>query len=188
LILLQHPPTYTLGARGDERHLLLEEAAYARRGAEVVRCDRGGDVTFHGPGQVVGYPILDLRALGLGPVAYVRGLEQTIIGGLATFGLTASRIAGRPGVWAGNAKIASIGVRIAGGVSTHGFALNVTADLGYFRDIVPCGLPDIEVTSMEREGVPAAIEAVEDALIHSFSGVFDMEPASSREYAGAAVA
>jgi lipoate-protein ligase B len=148
LLLLEHPPTYTLGVRGKQEHLLLDEGALARLGASAVRVDRGGDVTFHGPGQLVGYPILDLSRWGEGPLWYVRALEAVLIEALAAFGVAAERSPGRPGVWAGGAKIASIGVHVSRGVTSHGFALNVDPDLRYFRHIVPCGLPDVSVTSM----------------------------------------
>ncbi|HYM15641.1 MAG TPA: lipoyl(octanoyl) transferase LipB [Dehalococcoidia bacterium] len=150
LILLEHPPVYTLGARGNTEHLLLAQEAYLSRGAEVVRSDRGGDVTFHGPGQLVGYPILDVRRWGGGPATYVRGLEALLIDVLARFGIVASRRESRPGVWVGGDKIAAIGVRVSRGVTTHGFALNVSTDLAYFKHIVPCGLADAGVTSMRE--------------------------------------
>jgi lipoyl(octanoyl) transferase len=150
LALIQHQPVYTLGARADTSNVLASEAALAARGAEVVAVDRGGDVTFHGPGQLVAYPILDLRQRNIRPVSYVRLLEQTVIDTLEQFGLIAERESGRPGVWIGGAKVAAVGVRVQGGISTHGLALNVAPDLGWFDAIVPCGLPDAEVTSMAR--------------------------------------
>jgi lipoate-protein ligase B len=176
LILLQHPPTYTLGVRGSTAHVLEPEIALAARGASVVRTDRGGDVTFHGPGQCVAYPIIDLRDLGIGPAAYVRTLEQIIIDVLAAFGLDGARSTGRPGVWVRDAKIAAIGVRISGGVSTHGFALNVTTDLSWFEAIVPCGISDAGVTSMARElDESIAIDDVESNIAASFARIFDAE-------------
>lgn len=177
LILLEHPPTYTLGSRGKAEHLLLSEEAFLRRGAAVHRTDRGGDVTYHGPGQIVGYPILDLRALGLGPVAYVRALESVLIDVLSRFGIVAERSDRNHGVWVGDAKIAAIGVRVSRGVTTHGFALNVNTDLSYFRDIVPCGMPDAGVTSMQRlTGETFAMREVEDAIIDAFAVEFGFEP------------
>jgi len=149
LILLEHPPTYTLGARGNTQHLLLTREAYARRGAAVVHSDRGGDVTFHGPGQIVGYPIVNLRARGDGPLWYVRALEETLIATLRGYGIEAGRRDGARGAWCGDAKIAAIGVRVSGGVTMHGFALNVNTDLSWFDDIVACGLRDSSVTSMQ---------------------------------------
>ena len=180
LILLEHPPTYTLGSRGNAANILLSEERLRRLGADVVRSDRGGDVTFHGPGQIVGYPILDLRAMGLGPVAYVRGLEATLIDVLASYGIVAGRVAGRPGVWVGDAKIAAIGVRISGGVSTHGFALNVNSDLSYFDHIIPCGLADASVTSMQKlTGERFGLDAVIDAIVDSFEAQFGMQRAGA---------
>jgi lipoyl(octanoyl) transferase len=176
LILLEHPPVYTLGGRGKDEHVLLSAEALRARGADVVRCDRGGDVTFHGPGQIVGYPILDLRRYDQGPVWYVRSLEAMLIDVLAGFGIAAERSAGRPGVWAGDEKIAAIGVRVSGGVTTHGFALNVNTDLSYFAHIVPCGIPNAGVTSMQRHaGTLLDLRAVEDAVAASFGRQFGLD-------------
>jgi lipoyl(octanoyl) transferase len=167
LLLLEHPPTYTIGARGKHEHMLAGEETLARIGAAVRLADRGGDVTFHGPEQLVGYPILDLRRWGEGPVWYVRSLEETLLLTLAELGLEGERVDGSPGVWCGGAKIASIGVHVSRGITTHGFALNVNVDLSYFEHIVPCGLAGVDVTSMKRllgrtidmDGVMAACES-----------------------------
>lgn len=182
LMLLQHPPVYTLGARGKTAHLLLTDDAYRARGADVIATDRGGDVTFHGPGQVVAYAILDLRRAGLGAAAYVRVLESILIDVLAPFGIEGGRSPGRPGVWVGDDKIAAIGVRVSRGVTTHGVALNVNTDIDYFDDIVPCGLTGAGVTSMQRQlacAVPLA--DVEDALAGGFARAFGwaIEPAAT---------
>jgi lipoate-protein ligase B len=176
LAVLQHPPVFTLGMRADGRHLLTPAAALERRGAHVVAVDRGGDVTFHGPGQLVAYPILDLRARGLGPASYVRLLEAALIETLAAFGVAGERVRGRPGVWAGGAKVAAIGVRIRDGVSTHGLALNVATDLSWFEAIVPCGLPDVRVTSLSQllGGAPPH-EAVEETFVGAFARTFGVE-------------
>lgn len=188
LILLEHPPVYTLGVRGRDANLLLPLDAYAARGAEVHRTDRGGDVTFHGPGQLVGYPILDLRRYGEGPVWYVRSIEAMLIDVLARFGIVADRSPGRPGVWAGEEKVAAIGVRVSRGVTTHGFALNVNTDLVWFRDIVPCGLPAAGVTSMQAlTGETFAMRDVEGEVIDAFARRFDAELAEEQA-AGAPVA
>lgn len=177
LILLQHPPVYTLGVRGKTEHLLLSQEAYLSRGAEVVRSDRGGDVTYHGPGQLVGYPILDLRAYGQGPVWYVRTLESLLIDVMSCFGIVAGRAAGRPGVWVGNEKIAAIGVRVSRGVTTHGFALNVNTDLSYFAHIVPCGIAGAGVTSMQRlTGETFDLREVEDQVADAFARQFGLAP------------
>jgi len=176
LLLLEHPPTYTLGPRGKEEHLLLDEAAFASLGAAVHRVDRGGDVTFHGPGQLVGYPVLDLRRWRQGPLWFVRSLEATLIEALATFGIAGQRVPKRPGVFAGDAKIAAIGVRVSRGITSHGFALNVHPDLRYFSYIVPCGLPDVRVTSMaELLGHAPAMNDVMDAVVDSFARIFEIE-------------
>jgi lipoyl(octanoyl) transferase len=176
LLLLEHPPTYTLGVRGRQEHLLLDEAALAELGASVYRVDRGGDVTFHGPGQLVGYPILDLERWNQGPVWYVGSLEAVLIEALATFGIGAQRVPGRPGVWVRKAKIAAIGVRISRGITSHGFALNVNPDLSYFSHIIPCGLQDIAITSMAQElGWAPEMDTVIDAVIDAFRRVFPVE-------------
>jgi len=176
LLLLEHPPTYTLGARGRQEHLLLSEDALAALGARVYRIDRGGDVTFHGPGQLVGYAILDLRRWRQGPLWFVRSLEATLVDALAAFGISGHRVPKRPGVFAGGAKVAAIGVRVSRGITTHGFALNVAPDLRYFSHIVPCGLPDVRVTSMaELLGRAPAMDDVIDAVVDAFARVFEIE-------------
>lgn len=174
IALLEHPPIYTLGARGNREHLLATPDALAARGASVVPTDRGGDITFHGPGQLVAYPILNVRARSLGAATYVRRLETVVIDTLDAFGIAADRVEGRPGVWVGDAKIAAIGVRITRGISRHGLALNVSTDLGWFGEIVPCGIPDAEVTSMDRllGGAPP-MRVVEDAMARAFECAFD---------------
>lgn len=176
LLLLEHPPTYTLGVRGQQEHLLLGEDALAELGATVHQVHRGGDVTFHGPGQLVGYPILNLERWNQGPVWYVRSLEAVLIEALAAFGISARRAPSRPGVWLGKAKIAAIGVRISRGITSHGFALNVNPDLTYFSHIIPCGLEDVVITSMAQElGWIPEMNAVMEAVIRSFARVFPVE-------------
>ena len=176
LILLQHPPTYTLGVRAKSEHLLVSEEALAQLGARVYRVDRGGDVTFHGPGQIVGYPIFRLDAWGEGPLWYVRGLETALIDTLAALGIAAGRVQGRPGVWVDAAKVAAIGVRVSRGVTSHGFALNVNPDLTYFSHIIPCGLQNIAITSMAQElGWAPEMNTVMEAVIGSFARVFPVE-------------
>jgi lipoyl(octanoyl) transferase len=180
LALLQHPPVYTFGRRIRPEHLLATPAVLRARGAALVESDRGGDVTFHGPGQVVCYPILDLRHRSLGAADYVRLLEQTMIEALRRFDIDAGTWHGRPGVWVGSAKIGAIGVRVQGGVTTHGFALNVETNLAWFDAIVPCGIADAGVTSMQRLlGASPGIAPVEDALLGVFIRLFDcnVEPA-----------
>jgi lipoate-protein ligase B len=176
LLLLEHPPTYTLGVRGQQEHLLLGEVELAELGATVYWVDRGGDVTFHGPGQLVGYPIVDLRRWNQGPVWYVRSLEAVLIEALSAFGIDAQRVPGRPGVWVRRAKIAAIGVRISRGVTSHGFALNVNPDLSYFSHIIPCGLPDVTITSMTQElGRAPDMQAAIKVVIDAFACVFPVE-------------
>ena len=175
LLLLEHPHVYTLGRRGSLDDILAPADKLSSLGVEVHHVDRGGEVTYHGPGQVVGYPIVDLRRLRMRPLAYVRSLERLLIGTLSDFGI-AAEAEGRPtGVWTGGAKIAAIGVRVSRGVTTHGFALNVSPDLGYFDHIVPCGIGDCSVTSMESEGVAAEVAEVASALAGHFERVFGVE-------------
>lgn len=162
LLLLEHPPVYTRGRRAGDGELSLGEGFYRARGIEIVPTDRGGKVTYHGPGQLVGYPILDLRSFSprLGAVEYVRLLEDALIRACGDFGVPAQRIAGRTGVWtiAGGSipekKVAAIGVHVARGITSHGFALNVTTDLRDFDLIVPCGISDRTVTSLDLEARP----------------------------------
>ncbi len=154
VLLLEHPHVYTLGRRGRMDDVLLDRDALTRAGVEVHEADRGGEVTYHGPGQLVGYPIMDIRPLG-GPVRYVRALEAALMEALASYGVEGHRQQGMPGVWVGEPgnerKIAAIGLRVSRGVSSHGFALNVSTRLSYFEHIVACGVPDLRVTSLKRE-------------------------------------
>ena len=163
LLLLEHPHVYTLGVRADPGHVLVDPASV---GAELVHADRGGDVTYHGPGQLVGYPIVDV-AMGPDAIpAYVHTVEQLVIDTLADLGLPgAARVPGYPGVWVDDRKICAIGVRVSRGRSMHGFALNVDPDLSYFSHIVPCGITDKAVTSLAAEGVHVSMAEVVDAVI-----------------------
>lgn len=174
LILLQHPPVITLGRGANEGNLLLPATELARRGVDLERVGRGGDVTYHGPGQLVGYPIVDLEPLGRDLHRFLRLLEETLIVTLAAFGLAGKRIAGRTGVWVEGEKVASIGVGVRRWVSWHGFALNVAADdLVGFAAIVPCGLPGVRMTSLERLlGRTVPLPQVEEEVIRSFARVF----------------
>ena len=181
LLLMEHPHVYTLGRRGDAADILVDAAHLAELGVEVHYADRGGQATYHGPGQLVGYPILDLRRWGGGPLRYVRALEETIVSTLAEFGVTAGSDQRPTGVWVGHAKIAAIGVKISRGVSLHGFALNVDPDLSYFEHIVPCGMPDARVTSMSVElGKPVTIDQVAPALTSQFGRVLGIEMVTER--------
>jgi len=147
LILCQHHPVYTLGKSGGIENLLIDPETV---GAEFVRINRGGDITFHGPGQLVAYPIVDLDMLGIGVALYVEKLEEIIIKTLSDFGIVANRVEGAPGVWVGNAKIGAVGIKISRHISMHGLALNVNTDLAFFSHIVPCGISNKPVTSMMK--------------------------------------
>jgi lipoate-protein ligase B len=174
LAVLQHPPVYTLGRRARAENLLVDAETLARRSAAVVQSDRGGDVTFHGPGQLVAYAILDLRARGLAPTDHVRGLEEVMLRTSDAFGLAVTRCTGRPGIWCEGSKLGFAGVRVQGGVSSHGIALNVDSDISWFDAIVPCGLAGVRVTSMARLlGRAIEVSSVESALIAAFEDVFD---------------
>jgi len=174
LLLLEHPHVVTMGRNGHAENVLADAGVLARAGIGFHATDRGGDVTYHGPGQIVGYPILDLREWKRDVVAYVRGVEEAIIGALGEFGIRAAREPGATGVWVDGAKVAAIGVHISRWVTSHGFALNVAADLSYFRYIVPCGLTK-PVTSMRALGCPAELEDVERALARHVGLVFGLE-------------
>ena len=179
LLFVEHPHVITIGRNGREENLLAPLEMLERAGIEVHQTDRGGDVTYHGPGQIVGYPIIDVRDWKRDVGAYVRGIEQVLIATLQDFGIRAGRIAGLTGVWAVDrshveAKIAAIGIHLSRWISTHGFALNVSTDLEYFRYIVPCGLTK-PVTSMAALGVAAEIIEVKQAVIRHFGSVFDFE-------------
>lgn len=182
LVLLEHEPVITLGRGARAENLLQNPAALARQGVQVVECGRGGDVTWHGPGQLVGYPIVDLAARGRDLHRYLRDLEAVLIGVLATFGLAGERVAGKTGVWVGDAKIASIGVAVRRWVAWHGFALNVAADLAGFDAIVPCGLQGVRMTSLAAElGRPVALAAVEEAVIAAFTDTMQMDYAGDHD-------
>jgi lipoyl(octanoyl) transferase len=173
-LIVEHPHVVTMGRSGHDENVLAAPEILERTGIEFHRTDRGGDVTYHGPGQIVGYPIFDLREWKRDVVAYVRGLEQVLIDALAEFGIAADRVAGATGVWTPQGKIAAIGVHISRWVTSHGFALNVDTDLSYFRYIVPCGLTK-PVTSMRALGCQAQRDQVVAAVARSFARVFDRE-------------
>ncbi len=178
LLLLEHPHTYTRGRLALDSDLLLDAATRAARGIDVVETDRGGLITYHGPGQLVAYPIIRLRGRG-GPHWYVRTLEQVIISTLAEFNLPAATVEGLTGVWTadGQRKIAAIGVKIAGGVAYHGFAINVNPDLTMFDGIVPCGIRDRKVTSLAVElGAVPSMETAREIVARRFCAEFGLEP------------
>jgi lipoyl(octanoyl) transferase len=180
LLLLEHPPVFTTGKRNAEANLRLPPETL---GAPLIVSDRGGDITFHGPGQLIAYPIVDLRAAGLGVVTYVRSLEEVVIRTLHDYGIESSLECGLTGVWIGNEKIAAIGVRVSrpGGagaawVTTHGLALNVDVDLAWFERIVPCGIANRGVTSMQRLlGEAPAPAQVAKRLAAHFGDVFERD-------------
>jgi lipoyl(octanoyl) transferase len=174
LLFVEHPHVITMGRNARPENVLAVPELLSRAGVAYHETNRGGDVTYHGPGQIVGYPILDLREWKRDVVAYVRGIEQVIIDALAGFGIAAGRLAGATGVWVDDAKIAAIGVHISRWVTSHGFALNVDTDLSYFRYIVPCGLTK-PVTSMRAVGSNAAREEVMEALAAAFGRQFEVE-------------
>jgi lipoyl(octanoyl) transferase len=174
LLLLEHPHVITLGRNGHAENLLASDEVMSRAGISFYPTNRGGDVTYHGPGQLVGYPILDLRDWKRDVGAYVRGIEQVLIDTLAEFGIVAGRIPQLTGVWVDGRKIAAIGVHLSRWVTSHGFALNVNTDLSYFQFIVPCGLTR-PVTSMAQLGVSATLDEVGKVLAVHFGRVFDCE-------------
>lgn len=179
LLLLQHPPVITLGVkvRQSREHVLATDAELGAEGIALFEAGRGGDVTYHGPGQLVGYPILDLKPDRMDAHRYVRDLEEVLIGVCADHGLVAGRKTGLTGVWVGDEKVAAIGVRLSRWVTSHGFALNVTTDLRHFGLIVPCGIPDHGVTSLERLlGSAPPMDALQDRVVHHLCRVFDRQP------------
>lgn len=171
LLLVEHPHVVTMGRNGKESNLLASPEVLAKAGISYYETNRGGDVTYHGPGQIVGYPIFDLRGWKRDVVAYVRAVEESLIRALALYGVSAGREPGMTGVWVSGAKVAAIGIHISRWVSSHGFALNHTADLSYFRYIVPCGL-SLPVTSMEALGIVATREEVIARVAGKFGEVF----------------
>jgi lipoyl(octanoyl) transferase len=189
LLLVEHPPVVTFGRSTNAAHLLLDADALAARGVELFEVERGGDVTFHGPGQLVGYPIVDLRRHREDLHWYLRQLEAVLIGALGHLGIEAERRPALTGVWTGGRKIASIGVHARQWVTWHGFALNVTTDLSYFDLIVPCGIENVEMTSVagelaRREATDATAtratlsERARDAVTAAFGDAFSLAPVS----------
>ena len=175
LLLVEHDPVVTLGRSTKREHLLLGEAALASRGIELFDVERGGDVTFHGPGQLVGYPIFDLQQHRQDLHWYLRQVEQALIDALATYGIVGGRVPKYTGVWVEDRKIASIGVHARSWVTWHGFALNVATDLSYFDVMVPCGIPEVRMTSIARElGRAVSLEEVADRVVTAFTSTFDL--------------
>lgn len=179
LLLLEHPPTITLGRRTNDADMLTDAATLLSHGIRVERTDRGGEITYHGPGQLVGYPILDLRAHGQDLHRYLRDLEEVLIRALAPFGLHGERVGGLTGVWVDGAKIAAIGIKVSRWVSMHGFALNINPDLAPMRrDFVPCGIKDRGVTSLAERlpGENITRAQIEPQIVAAFAEVFGVTP------------
>ena len=179
LLIVEHPHVITMGRNAHAENLLASPEVLDRAGIDLHSTDRGGDVTYHGPGQIVGYPIFDLREWRRDVVAYLRALEQVLIDALKDFGISAGRKQGATGAWVGDAKIAAIGVHISRWVASHGFALNVDTDLNYFKYIVPCGLMQ-PVTSMRALGSDASRQEVVAAIAAAFARVFGREIMENR--------
>ena len=176
LLLLEHPHVYTLGRNARRENLLVSSRQLTELGAQVYETDRGGDVTYHGPGQLVGYPILDLTKHRRDLSWYIRSLEEVFIGVAGDFGIRAGRLAGSPGVWVGNEKLVAMGVHVSSWITSHGFAFNVNTDLGYFDGIVPCGLRDKGVTSLRKlGGGPVEMGTALERVVEHFGMVFGLE-------------
>ncbi len=174
-ILLEHPPVFTLGRRGGRENLVVPEALLEKNGISVVQVERGGNITYHGPGQLVVYPIIDLQAAGLGVTEYVGALETVMIRLAADFGVTAQRDARNRGVWVGNNKLGSIGIAVRRGVSFHGLAFNANLALAPFGWINPCGLKDVGMTTLACErGTPVSMTAVRQAAWRQIEAVFEV--------------
>lgn len=182
LLFCEHPPVYTLGKSGQEEHILISHAERIAKGIEYYKTNRGGDITFHGPGQIVGYPILDLEKYYTDIGRYLRNIEEVIILLLQEYGIQGERSAGETGVWIDSTvkgrerKICAIGVRCSRWITMHGFAFNVNTDLGYFGNIVPCGITNKKVTSMQQElGHTLPFDEVKEQLKRIFEKVFDCQ-------------
>lgn len=181
LLLVEHHPVYTLGKSGNEANMLISSIQLRAKHAEFIKVDRGGDITFHGPGQLVAYPVLDLEELGIGVKEYVYRLEEVVIRTIAEYGIRGERLDGATGVWIEPAspharKICAIGVKCSRYITMHGFALNVNTDLNYFNYIHPCGFVDKGVTSIQREvGREVDLKEVKEKILNHFTTVLDMD-------------
>ena len=174
LLLLEHPHIYTLGRRASSKDILIPQQKIDELGISVHQIDRGGEVTYHGPGQLVGYPIINLRRLGIGPLVYVRSLEKMLIDALSDLSIKSESDGYPTGVWAQGKKIAAIGVRVSQGVTTHGFAVNVNCDLKYFDNIVPCGLSQSGITSIFDQGKTVSMNSFSNSVASHFSKKFEV--------------
>ncbi len=176
ILLLEHPPVFTMGRRGGQENLLVSEAFLREKNVSVHHVERGGDITYHGPGQLVVYPIAKLSSLGLGVLAFVEKIEEVMIRSASECGINATRKAINRGVWVGNKKLGSIGIAVRRGVTFHGMALNVMTNLTPFSWITPCGLKNVEVTSMENETTSAlSIPQIKESVLKHWQTVFDIE-------------
>lgn len=185
LLLMSHPPVVTVGRGAGAGHVLLHEEELHRRGIALWETDRGGDVTFHGPGQIVGYVIFDLREHGQDLHRFLRRMESAVIRALAAFGLDGNRVSGLTGVWVADRKVCAIGIKVSRWISMHGFALNVSTDLTYFDVIVPCGIADRGVTSLTALlGHRVDRRQVENALVNAFAGEYGLVPREERLHPG----
>lgn len=189
LLLLQHFPTYTMGREGKEEHILFDRQAFREQGGEIAYVDRGGDVTYHGPGQIVGYPLLELSHYKGGPHEYLRDLEEVIIRTLSFYGIKGERKSPYTGVWVGDRKICAIGVKLNRGINkrqfitSHGFALNVSCDLTMFDRIIPCGIPHYQVTSiLDILGKDVEIPLITSRIVEQFKGVFGITPCFKKSF------
>ncbi|MDI6402476.1 lipoyl(octanoyl) transferase LipB, partial [Balneolaceae bacterium ANBcel3] len=184
LLFVEHPHVYTLGKSANIKHLLFSEEELSKNKVEVIKSDRGGDITYHGPGQLVGYPVLDLEYFNMGVGSYIHQLEEVIIGSLSKYGISAGRIASKTGVWVDNNKICAFGIKCSRYVCMHGFALNIFPELRFYQGIIPCGISDGGVTSIEKlTGVKKNMNQIQDTIVNIFEDRFEvkalMEPAIS---------
>ena len=175
LLTLEHPHLITIGKTGSCQDIKISSKIISDAGIKIIRTNRGGKVTYHGPGQIITYPIINLRKLNLGPQKYIFKIEDTIIKTLSEFGVASNRSAGNPGVWVQDAKIAAVGVKISQGITTHGFSINLNPNLSYFDFIVPCGIPDKSVCSLNSLGIKTIdLNYFRNTLIRNFGVVFNL--------------
>ena len=183
LLTLEHPHTITIGKTGSNQDLKINAKSISESGVDIIKTNRGGKATYHGPGQLIAYPIINLRELKLGPQKYIFKIEETIIKTLNEFGVNACRSIGNPGVWVKNSKIAAVGVKISNGISSHGFSVNLNTDLSYFDFIIPCGIADKSICSLYSLGIKSIDENhFRKILIKNFSLVFNLSIQISSPY------
>ncbi|OGF62260.1 MAG: lipoyl(octanoyl) transferase [Candidatus Fischerbacteria bacterium RBG_13_37_8] len=176
LLLTEHEHVFTVGRGGNRAEILIDEARVMKEGIQIFEIERGGSTTYHGPGQLVGYPIINLKELQCSPVTFLRKLEEVLIRSLNDYNIKAQAVAGKTGVWVANAKIASIGIHVSRWITRHGFALNVSTDLRYFRMIIPCGIPECEYTNIAQlTGIKVALEEIIPLVVKHYADVFHVE-------------